>query len=45
MELLATSRTITDEGYYIGYHLAWTQKAQGVVRYDSTYHLEDSRRP
>jgi hypothetical protein len=31
------------EDWYPGYHPAWTQKAQGGVRYDSAHHPEDSK--
>jgi hypothetical protein len=34
-----------DEDWYPGYHPAWTRKAQGGARYDSTHHPEDSRGP
>jgi hypothetical protein len=32
---LAKHSRAADEDWYLGYHPAWTQKAQGGVRYDS----------
>jgi hypothetical protein len=32
-----------DENWYPGYQPTLTQNAQGEVRYDSAYYLEDSR--
>jgi hypothetical protein len=32
---LAKHSGATDEDWYLGYHPAWTQKAQGGVLYDS----------
>jgi hypothetical protein len=34
---------VDDEDWYLGYHPAWTRKAQGGVRYDSAHYPEDSR--
>jgi hypothetical protein len=34
-----------DEDWYLGYHPAWTQKAQVGVCYDSAHHPEDFRGP
>jgi hypothetical protein len=42
---LAKHSGAAEEDWYLGYHLAWTWKTKGGVRYDSAHHPEDSRGP
>jgi hypothetical protein len=42
---LAKHSGTSNNDWYLRYHPAKTQMAQGEVRYDSAHHPEDSRRP